>query len=190
VAHGFERRIGMDRAEIDAGGELYVPAATSAPRWLPGAVGAPASGDTGWLPLNTGMQTIGSTSAENLQPRFAVDEEMRTWWQPADGDALPTLTSRLPAGATVRAVRVIWRDVGLNSTKGVMPGPFRYRVELETAGGTWTTIVNRDDSQEDFLIDCRPCAPAAGTRVRLVITGWPKGIKPAVAEFTVFGTVK
>jgi hypothetical protein len=190
VAHAFERRIGMDRAEIDDSGELYVPAATSAPQWLPGAAGAPASGDTGWLPLNTGMQTIGSTTAENLQPRFAVDEDMRTWWQPADSDALPTLTSRLPAGATVRAVRVIWRDVGLNTTKGVLPGPFRYRVELETAGGTWTTIVNRDDSQEDFLIDYRPCAPAAGTRVRLAITGWPKGIKPAVAEFTVFGTVK
>ena len=190
VAHAFERRIGMDRAEIDPAGELYVPAATSAPQRLPGAAGAPASGDTGWLPLNTGMQTIGSTSAENLQPRFAVDEDMRTWWQPADGDALPTLTSRLPAGATVRAVRIIWRDAGLNTTKGVLPGPFRYRVELETARTTWTTIVNRDDSQEDFLIDYRPCTPAVGARVRLVITGWPKGIKPAVAEFTVFGTVK
>ena len=157
VAHGFERRIGMDRAEKDAGGELYVPAATSVPQWLPGAAGAPASGDTGWLPLNTGMQTIGSTSAENLQPRFAVDEDMRTWSQPADGDTLPALTSRLPAGATVRAVRIIWRDVALNTTKGVMPGPFRYHVELETARGTWTTILNRDDSQEDFLIDYRPC---------------------------------
>ena len=29
VAHAFERRIGMDRVEIDANGELFVPAATS-----------------------------------------------------------------------------------------------------------------------------------------------------------------
>jgi hypothetical protein len=26
-----------------------------------------------------------------------------------------------------------------------------------------------------------------GTRARLVILGWPKGITPGVAEFTVFG---
>ena len=134
VVHGFERRLGMDRAEIDAKGELYVPAATSTPQC---AAGAPNSGDPGWLALNGGMQTLGSTSAENLQPRFAVDEDMRTWWQPADGDKQPTLTSRLPAAATVRAVRVIWRDVGLNTTKGVMPGPIRYRVELETGKVRW-----------------------------------------------------
>ena len=36
VVHKFERRIGMDRAEIDANGELVVHGATSLPQWFPG----------------------------------------------------------------------------------------------------------------------------------------------------------
>ena len=188
VVHSFERRLGMDRAEIDANGELFVRGATSLPQWLPGK--APVGGkstEPGWLPLNGEMRTVGSTTAPNLQGRFAVDNDMRTWWQPAEGDAQPTLTSSFVAPATIHAVRLVWRDVGMDTNRGVMPGAFRYRVEIETEKDKWTTIVDRSDSTEDLLIDYRQCVPTAGARARLVIVGWPKGIIPAVAEFTVFG---
>jgi hypothetical protein len=69
----------------------------------------------------------------------------------------------------------------------VKPGPFRYRVELETAPNTWTTVVDRTKNTEDLLIDYRECTPTVGARARLVVTGWPEGISPGVAEFTVFG---
>jgi xylan 1,4-beta-xylosidase len=186
--HGFERRLGMDVADIDEHGELYVPRATSTPQWLPGkAPVGPGPADTGWLPLNADVQTLGSTTAPNLPGRFAVDEDLRTWWQPAANDAQPTLTSRLLGAATINAVRVAWRDVGLDTTRGVKPGPFRYRVELETAPNTWITVVDRTKNTEDLLIDYRECTPTVGARARLVVTGWPEGISPGVAEFTVFG---
>ncbi|HEX5399608.1 MAG TPA: hypothetical protein VFY06_11235, partial [Verrucomicrobiae bacterium] len=102
-------------------------------------------------------------------------------------DSQPVLTSRFYAPARIHAVRVIWRDVGLDTIRGVMPGPFRYRVELETANGRWTTILDRSDNKEDLLIDYREITPTVGSRARLVILGWPKGITPGVAEFTVFG---
>jgi hypothetical protein len=178
----------MDRVEIDANGELYVPSATSLPQWLPGKIPAgQKSADTGWLPINGAMPTFGTSSAPNLLGRFAVDNELRTWWQPATDDSHPMLTSQFPAPATIHAVRVIWRDIGLDSNRGVMPGPFRYRVELETARNQWTTILDRSESTEDLLIDYREVTPTAGSRARLVILGWPKGITPGVAEFTVFG---
>jgi hypothetical protein len=60
-------------------------------------------------------------------------------------------------------------------------------VELETTKNQWTTILDRSESTEDLLIDYRECKPATGTRARLIIIGMPKGITPAVAEFTVFG---
>jgi hypothetical protein len=188
VVHSFERRIGMDRAEIDANGELVVNGATSLPQWLPGKMPPDAkSADTGWLPINGLTHTLGSTSAPNLPGRLAVDNEMRTWWQPAEGDTQPTLTSTFGAPATVHAVRLIWRDIGLDTKHDVKPGPFRYRVELETAKDQWTTILDRSESTEDLLIDYRECKPTTGTRARLVILGSPKGITPGVAEFTVFG---
>jgi hypothetical protein len=188
VVHMFERRLGMDRAEIDADGELVIPEATSLPQWLPGKVPAGRkSADTGWRPLNGETRAVGSTTAPNLQSRFAVDNDMRTWWQPAAEDPRPTLTCDFMGPATVHALRLIWRDVGLDTPGGVKPGPFRYRVELETGKDRWTTVVDRGESAEDLLVDYRECAPAVGTRARLVILGWPRGIAPAVAEFAVFG---
>jgi hypothetical protein len=60
-------------------------------------------------------------------------------------------------------------------------------MEVETAPDTWTTILDRSHSDQELLVDYRECTPTAGTRARLAVTGWPKGITPAVAEFTVFG---
>jgi hypothetical protein len=47
------------------------------------------------------------------------------------GDAQPSLTSRFNAPARIHAARLIWRDIGMNTHRGVSPGAFRYRVELE-----------------------------------------------------------
>lgn len=184
IAHGFERRLGMDVAAIDENGELYVPAGTSIPQALPSVddMAAPA-----WLPLNDGDLTLGSSDAPNLAGRFAADNSLQTWWQPAAGDAQPVLTTRFSTRAKVRGARVVWRDVGLDTPKGVEPGPFRYRIEAETAPDVWSTIIDRSASEQDLLIDYRECIPTSATRARLVIVGWPKGITPAVTEFTVFG---
>jgi GH35 family endo-1,4-beta-xylanase len=141
--------------------------------------------------LNAGPRTVGSSDAPNLSGRLAADDDLRTWWQPAADDAAPTLTSNLTTpGAVVRAVRVIWRDVGLDTKRGAKPGPFRYKVEVRTAGGAWTTVVDRTRSTDDLLIDYRECPATAGTAARLVIVGSPPGITPGVAEFTVFGEVR
>jgi hypothetical protein len=84
-------------------------------------------------------------------------------------------------------VRIIWHDVGLNTSKGVTPGPYRYRVEAQVSPDTWKTILDRTASTEDMVIDYRECPATTASQVRLVITGWPKGLAPGVAEFTVFG---
>jgi len=96
-------------------------------------------------------------------------------------------TSGLVSNATVRAIRIVWRDIGLNTAKGIAPGPFRYKVEVQNASGSWVTALDRGNSAEDFLVDYRECRPTPGKAARLVILGAPKGITPGVAEFTVFG---
>ncbi|MEO6003885.1 MAG: family 43 glycosylhydrolase [Opitutus sp.] len=183
VVHGFERRVGLDLVDFDAQGEIYVPRATSTPQPLP-SESAPA-----WDVLNESEPTIGSSSAENSLGRFAADNSMTTWWRAAANDRTPTLTTQFPGRSTVQAVRVIWRDVGLDTPGGHQPGPFKYRIEAEVTPGTWTTIIDRTTSDTDLLIDYRECAPTEALRARLVIVGHPDGIEPAVAEFTVFGNV-
>jgi xylan 1,4-beta-xylosidase len=189
AAHGFERRVGMDPVEFDSRGEMRIPRATSTPQFLPGRApgGARGPADTGWLPLNGGVQTLGSSHAPNAPGRLAIDSDLRTWWQPAEGDATPTLTSRLYGPSTIQAIRIAWRDIGLDSTRGVLPGPYRYRVEVETAPGAWKTILDRTASDDDLLVDYREVEPTVARQARLVVTAWPRGLTPGVAEFTVFG---
>ncbi|MEO2091311.1 MAG: endo-1,4-beta-xylanase, partial [Gemmataceae bacterium] len=189
VVHGFERRLGMDPASIGTDGELRVDGASSLPRRLP--TSAKGAEPTGWLPLNAGPKTVGSTDAPNLSGRLAVDDDLRTWWQPAADDKSPTLTSTLAApGAGGRAVREVWRDAGLNTKEGAKPGAFRYRVEVQTAADKWTTVIDRSQSADDLLIDYRECPATPGTAARLVVVGAPPGITPGVAEFTMFGEVQ
>lgn len=187
TVHGFERRLGMDPAFIAEDGELHVHGPSAMPqRFTTDDRGAVS---TGWVPLNAHMRTAGSTTATNLSGRLAVDEDLRTWWQPAADDQAPTLTSALRGLAMVHAVRIAWRDVGLDSAKGVVAGPFRYRVEAETSPNTWTPLVDRSASTEDLLIDYRECPPTQATAVRLIILGSPRGITPGVAEITAFGEI-
>ncbi len=187
TVHGFERRLGMDPAFIDADGELHVDGPSEVPRRLPTAEKGVEA--TGWLPLNANLRTVGSSAAANLAGRLAVDEDLRTWWQPAADDKAPTLTSTFRGPATIYAIRIAWRDVGLDTSKGVVAGPFRYKVEAETSPNTWTTLVDRSASTEDYLIDYRECRPTQATAVRLVILGSPAGITPGVAELAAFGEV-
>jgi hypothetical protein len=185
VAHGFERRLGLDLAEIDPHGELYVPGATATPLPLPGGAATEA-----WLPLNESEPNLASSSAPNSAGRLAADNSLMTWWLPAADDAQPRLTAHFNGRAVVHAARVVWRDVGLDTTSGRNPGAFRYRVEVETAPNVWTTLIDRSESTADFLVDYRECAPTSASRARLVILGHPPGIQPGVAEFTVFGVAE
>ncbi|HWA25139.1 MAG TPA: family 43 glycosylhydrolase [Lacunisphaera sp.] len=185
ATHGFERRLGLDLVEFDARGELHIPGATSAPQALPGEGDAEP-----WLALNESEPNFGSSSAPNAPGRFAGDNSLTTWWLPADDDPTPTLTAHFSGKATIHAARVAWHDVDLDTTSGKNPGAFRYRIEAETSPLVWTTIIDRGESTADFLIDYRECAPVSATRARLVIVGHPPGIRPGVAEFTVFGVTE
>lgn len=194
VAHGFERRLGLDLVEIDGNGELFVPQATSTPQPLPRSGPEPVERASPpaepWLALNESEPNFGSSAAPNTSGRLAADNSLVTWWLPAEADPAPALTAHFSAKAVIHAARVVWRDVGLDTTSGKNPGPFRYRIEAETAPNQWATIIDRSESTEDLLIDYRECAPVAATRARLVILGHPAGIRPGVAEFTVFGVTE
>lgn len=188
VVHAFERRLGMDRVEMDANGELVVLGATSLPQWLPGKAPTDSiSKSPEWLPINGELRTVGSSNAGKLEGRFAVDDDLRTWWQPTDDDKQPTLTSSFLVPSTVHAIRLIWRDVGLDTLNNRHAGPFSYRVQVETSPEKWTTIVDRSTSNEDLLVDYRQCVPTNGTRTRVIVLDWPIGIIPSIVEFTAFG---
>ena len=186
--HIFERRIGMDPAGLDADGNLFVRPASATPQWAPGVLAAPENGnDTGLLPVTMNRRCRASSHAPGRTPLYAVDDAMLTWWEPLAGDPAPLLEVDLNGTFDAAAVRIIWKDVGLDYDGGVRPGPFRYRVSVSPDGQAWRTVVDASDNSTDWLIDYRVFDMQRARLARLEILGAPPHIRPGVVDFTLFG---
>ena len=190
VKHIFERRIGMDPAGIDADGNLFVRPASAMPQFAPGHLPHPETdNDAGLLPFNHVRPVAVSSFAPGRTPDYAVDDHMRTWWQPAPGDHQPWLVSSWPSTCEAAAVRLIWTEEGLDYEAGRRPGPVRYLVETsaEEQGDAWQVAVDARANAEDLLIDYRTFMPRPARRARLRILGMPPGVTICVTDFSLFG---
>ena len=189
--HEFERRIGMDPLGVDEDGELYCPAVTETPQFAPGVLEHPEKGnDAGLLPLTFLMRPEVSSAAPGRDGLYAVDDSVLTWWQPAENDPAPTIT--VPFGGfscTVSALRLLWRDIGMDCANGIDPGPFRYVAEYTDSKklDDWKVLVDASKNETDLCCDYRQFAPVTACAIRLRILGAPKGITPGLVNLTAFG---
>ena len=168
--NGCERLIGQDRLDFDANGDIVCRAASETPQWLPSSG---RKGDTGWKALLTDTAMVN-----------AADRSLQTWWTVPDLPSTAEFRFREPS--TIESARIIWREIGLDTLRGVKPGPIRYRIERRT-DGKWFPWIDRSANDTDLLVDYREGEECTADAVRLIVLGAPEGITPAVAEFTVFG---
>jgi hypothetical protein len=190
--HMYERRISMDPVGIDENGELYCPALTETPQLAPGTHPHPESGnDAGWLPLTFMQRPTATTYAPGREPLYASDESVLTWWEPSADDQAPAITFRLGHSTRydVHAVRIIWRDIGMETLRGINPGPFRYAVEYAPRAdlGEWKMLIDASENTEDLCIDYREVEPVQAYGLRLRILGAPAGITPGLVSLSAFG---
>lgn len=191
--HLYERRISMDPVGIDEQGELYCPAVTEFPQFAPGVLPRPEMGNgTGWLPLTFLQRPTATSAAPGRDPLYASDDSVLTWWQPAEDDTAPVITYRLGYSTRfhIRAVRLIWRDIGMEVLDGIFPGPFQYIVEYapEPSLQVWLPLIDASENREDLCIDYRETEDVMAYGIRLRITGAPSGITPGLVSLTAFGT--
>lgn len=189
VDDDMERRIGMDAAGFDENGDLYARTGCEVPQWAPGVLAQPQLGnETGLVPLSRRKPTAASSYAPGQRPVYATDEAMDTWWQPAAHDAAPTLTVDLRGPYRAAAVRLLWKDIGLDLCGTALPGPYRYVVELaDRLESPWHTVVDAAANETDLTVDYRTFPPTPCQLARLRILGASAGITPGVLDFTVFG---
>ena len=189
--HLFERRIAMDPLGVDEDGELYCPATTETPQFAPGVLEHPEKGnDAGLLPLTFMMRPEVTSAVPGRDGLYAVDDSVLTWWQPAADDKMPTITVDLGGlPCTVSAVRILWRDVGMDCENGIDPGPFRYVLEYADSKklDSWQILVDASENTEDLCIDYRQFEPVTAYAIRLRILGAPNGIQPGLTSITAFG---
>ncbi|MGM9624830.1 MAG: family 43 glycosylhydrolase, partial [Eubacteriales bacterium] len=151
--HMYERRIGMDPLGIDENGELYCPAVTDTPQYAPGFLAHPELGNgAGWDPLTFMQRPAASSHAPGRDPLYASDDSVLTWWQPEEDDAAPMIVFRLGDATCyrVQAIRLIWRDIGMEVLRGILPGPFRYIIEYapDASLTVWEMLIDASDSTE------------------------------------------
>ena len=168
--HGFERFIGLDRIDFDAQGNMVSGGPTDEPQWLPSSG---RKGPTGWKALPT----------KTAHPK-AADRELRTY-ETLDG--VPgTMEFDFGGERELRAFRVIWCDLGLDVHRGVKGGAYQYRIDRRSQG-IWTTWFDGSRNDKDLTVDYREASAVRADAVRLTVLGAPKGIRPAITEFTIFG---
>lgn len=187
--HVFERRVGMYPMGIDADGNLFGLPVRDVPQNAPGVVAHPEKGnETGWLPVTARMIGTASSVAGGQTPDYAIDDNCRTWWQPAADDKAPSLTIDLKTIYDVAGFRILWAEPGLDYKKGSVPGPIRYRVLYQTKkGDDWQVAYDAGKNDTDYLIDYRTFDSVQARRLKLEILEAPKGIDLGVLEFTAFG---
>lgn len=190
--HRYERRIGMDPIGIDENGEMYCPQVTETPQYAPGVLEHPELGNSvGLLPLTFMQRPEASSAAPGRDAIYASDDSVFSWWQPAAEDQAPEITFIL-GGTTayrVESLRIIWRDIDMETADGIMPGPFQYVVEYaaDEKANDWRMLVDASENRQDLCIDFRQFEPVDAYRIRLRILGAPKGITPGLVSLTAFG---
>ena len=190
--HPFERRIGMDPIGIDENGELYRPGVSAVPMYAVGETEDYLDNWTGLLPLTFGHRhhIKSSSCAPGRNTMYAFDESLLSWWQPSEDDKEPELYVDLEATYICEASRIMWREIGLNCEKNILPGSFGYVIEgRETVGeGDWKMVLDLKNNDKDLIVDYRTFKPVLLREVRLRITKSPKGVIPGIISFSIFGT--
>jgi hypothetical protein len=180
--HPYERRIAMDPAGVDSAGELFIDGPSETPRRVDGTPEEPL------VNLSTNCAVKASSQAPGRDPAYAVDNYVRTWWQPAKTDAAPWLELDLGGSFPLRFARIVFGDEGLDYKAGAVPAPYLHRILGSADGSNWKLLCESSKSEEERHIvlqkleACEPCR-----YVRLESLEAPLGMELAVIDFSVFG---
>jgi len=208
----FDRRIGLDPVGFDSKGNMFIAGPSESPQWAPGNAAKPSLDNAGSsIAVSTNRYSWAVSSARpGRDPEYAFDNNVRTWWQPADDDRRPWLMldlgCRNPTDANqefvVDSSRVLF-DVAPPERKllnvdghtgwitgggrGISPTAYHYRIETSLDNQTWTTAVDHAANTRVQNVEFAEIAPVRCRYVRLTVLRDAEAPAPAVLEFTVFG---
>lgn len=131
------------------------------PQYAPGEGKAPLDKSAGWM-LLTYKKTAEASSTLVEKPRGkytfetdrAFDEDIRTWWSAATGNAGEWLKVDMGKVCRLEAVQVNFADQGCTQFGPLPDGDaYRYYLEVSVDGQAWTTAVDRKANQQDRTHD-------------------------------------
>lgn len=191
VKNNFERRLGIWPAAFDADGVMHCDTAYGDyPQRLPDANGA-QQGDhgktMGWMLLNYAKPVTASSTLGGFAPNFVVDEDAKTYWSAATGDAGEHFTSDLGELSTIHAIQINYADQDAELMGKVADIFHQYVISTSYDGHKWTAVIDKSDNSRDVPHDyVELSAPVEARFVRIENRHVPTG-KFALSGFRVFG---
>lgn len=193
VSHFFERRLALFPAKFGEDGRLYTNTLRGDyPMYIPTENDDPfGTPGPDWHLLSYGKAARASSELDDAHAAaLAADENMRTWWSAATGDAGEWLEMDLGEIYTVHALQINFADQDADAVEGRDNDfCYRYLLEMSADGTDWYPLVDRTPNTADMPHDYVALdAPVKLRYLRLTNAGAvPAGSKFAVSGLRVFG---
>lgn len=170
---------------------MIINGPSETPQWAPGVKkDAWLGNDAGLIPLSINKNAAASSTSPGRDAAYALDNSVRTWWEAQEGDSQPWLKVDLGREFSVEAARILFSEAHLDSAKGILPGPFQFKLEISRDAAAYRAICDKTRNLVDRNIEYCEFPPNRGRYVRLMITGGPARLPVGILEFTVFGSSK
>jgi hypothetical protein len=191
VRHSFERRLGLFPLDFTKDGQMFCNTYLGDyPQFVPGAAKEPAQDNSpGWMMLSYGKSATASSTLKGFPVSNAFDEDIRTWWSAASGDASEWLQVDLGKTCRVEAMQINFADQGATNLGRLRDDAYRYYVEASADGQLWNTCLDRKESRRDAPHDYAQLDALLMTRyLRLKNVHSPAGGLFSVSGWRVFGS--
>jgi len=162
-----------------------------------------------WKLLSVGKKAIVSSTFENYAPAQALDEDFKTCWVAATGDAGEFFTVDLGAKATINAIQLNWDHIGAARAAGgrggfgggMMGGGARaqqpqaeqlyqcYEVFVSDDNSNWTKVISKPENKMELKHDYNELDnPVQARYVKVVNVATYDGAKFSIKDLRIFGT--
>jgi xylan 1,4-beta-xylosidase len=181
--HIFERRLGLFPTNFSRTGEIAVDTyLADYPHYFGGDRGL-----TGWMLLSRHKPVAVSSTLEGFPAENAVDEDVRTWWSAATGNADEWFQVDLGAKKEIEAVQINFADQDSQGF-GISRDVYNYVLAVSDDGKAWHTVIDhsREGSDAPHDYEVLP-TPVRARFVRLRNVHSPDSGKFSLYDLRVFG---
>jgi hypothetical protein len=150
VKNTFERRLGIWPAGFDRDGVMWCNTAFGDyPHYLPEADRPGAF--TGWMLLNYNKPLQVSSTLGGYTANYANDEDLKTYWSAATGNAGEWIQTDLGTVSTVRAFQLNYADQNVATDRlGKRTDQYhQYKALYSVDGKKWSVLIDKSKNQKD-----------------------------------------
>jgi hypothetical protein len=153
--HMFERRLGLFPTFFDADGTMYVYTGFGDfPFKVPAKkIQSPEELFPSWMLLSYNKPVEVSSELPNHPSKFAVNEDIRTFWSAQTGNKGEWISIDLEKECTVNSVQINYAE---NETKIMGRQPdiyYQYLLEYSTDGKSWKVLADKTQNKTDVPHD-------------------------------------